>query len=105
MANKYTITDTENGGLAVTAPYNAEWKAAAQQLRGKWDPARKAWVFGPRKRDAVLKALEGIDWNAVQEPPPKRRWIPCGYPGCRPGLCDDCDGRGALYDFRGRRIN
>lgn len=23
-----------------------------------------------------------------------RRWYPCGYPGCNPHYCDECDGRG-----------
>lgn len=25
---------------------------------------------------------------------PPRDWRPCGYPGCNPGFCDECDGRG-----------
>jgi hypothetical protein len=24
------------------------------------------------------------------------RWAPCGYPGCNPNYCDECDG-GGLY--------
>jgi hypothetical protein len=27
-------------------------------------------------------------------------WRPCGYPGCNPRYCDECDGKGA---GRGRR--
>lgn len=25
---------------------------------------------------------------------PRRNWRPCGYPGCRPNYCDECDGEG-----------
>lgn len=100
----YTITDLENGGIAVTAKYNEEWKRVAVEKHGKWNVELKAWTFGPKQKLKVLPLLEGIDWSAEQ---PKRpfTWRPCGYPGCRPGLCDDCDGEGALYDYRGRRIN
>lgn len=24
----------------------------------------------------------------------RRPWAPCGYPGCNPNYCDECDGRG-----------
>jgi hypothetical protein len=24
----------------------------------------------------------------------RRNWQPCGYPGCNPNYCDDCDGEG-----------
>lgn len=25
---------------------------------------------------------------------PRRAWAPCGYPGCNPHYCDECDGAG-----------
>ena len=25
----------------------------------------------------------------------RRAWRPCGYPGCNPTHCDECDGEGA----------
>mgnify|MGYP001203854126 CR=1 FL=1 len=24
----------------------------------------------------------------------RRNWRPCGYPGCNPNYCDECDGEG-----------
>lgn len=27
-------------------------------------------------------------------PPKRRNWHPCGYPGCNPNQCDECDGEG-----------
>jgi hypothetical protein len=29
-------------------------------------------------------------------------FVPCGYPGCNPGYCDECDGEG-MYPSRSRR--
>lgn len=28
-----------------------------------------------------------------------RAWRPCGYPGCNPGYCDECDGEGARGSY------
>jgi len=28
-----------------------------------------------------------------------RSWRPCGYPGCSPSYCDECDGEGAGAAF------
>lgn len=39
---------------------------------------------------------------AVRRPasrPVSRAWRPCGYPGCNPNFCDECDGEG----YRGGR--
>lgn len=30
-------------------------------------------------------------------------WRPCGYPGCRPGCCDECNGEGLKLSYSGRR--
>ena len=32
---------------------------------------------------------------AVAAAPRRRRFVPCGYPGCHPSHCDECDGEGA----------
>ncbi len=34
------------------------------------------------------------DRNGKPEAQASGGWIPCGYPGCAPDHCDDCDGRG-----------
>lgn len=28
------------------------------------------------------------------KPAARRNWRPCGYPGCNPAYCDECDGQG-----------
>lgn len=39
------------------------------------------------------------------QPRPRRNWSPCGYPGCSPQYCDECDGDGYVSAGRsaGRR--
>jgi hypothetical protein len=50
---------------------------------------------------AIVWSGEGVTLCAVAStarPTASRRtgaWRPCGYPGCSPGYCDDCDGAGA----------
>jgi hypothetical protein len=51
------------------------------------DPLR---VFA---REGDARALVG---GTAPKPSPARRpgWHPCGYPGCSPHYCDECDGKG-----------
>ncbi len=51
----------------------------------------------------VLWTGDGVAICATESDPPTRsrprrrpRYVPCGYPGCRPDYCDECDGAG-LY--------
>lgn len=34
----------------------------------------------------------------------RSNWRPCGYPGCNPNYCDECDGEGLKLDYRPRRF-
>lgn len=34
---------------------------------------------------------------AKAAPKKARKWRPCGYPGCNPSHCDECDGEGFEY--------
>jgi hypothetical protein len=76
---------------------------------------RQTWrgpsKFGPGER-AHLEFLDGskdfwVDASLLGEAveaapapakPPARKvranWAPCGYPGCNPNYCDECDGDG-----------
>lgn len=33
---------------------------------------------------------------SVPRPTRARPWRPCGYPGCNPGYCDECNGEGLV---------
>ena len=62
-------------------------KDQLRALGGRWDPGTKGWRV-PAAKAAEARALVGV---------PARRhrgWRPCGYPGCHPAHCDECDGRG-----------
>lgn len=42
------------------------------------------------------KAAPKVERKATAVAPKVRKgWRPCGYPGCRPEHCDECDGEGA----------
>lgn len=49
--------------------------------------------------DRVLWSGDGIALCAIQRrgraARRPRSWRPCGYPGCSPSYCDECDGEGA----------
>jgi hypothetical protein len=56
MVEMLAIT-TENGKLAVVAPYKPGFVSRAKTLGGKWDGIRKAWVFDANDTDLVKRAL------------------------------------------------
>ena len=47
----------------------------------------------------VAQLVGAVDRNGKAAPVKpvvrKRNWRPCGYPGCNPTQCDECDGEGA----------
>ena len=65
---------------------------ALTALGGRWDADAKGWRAPADKADAA-RALVG---GTAPKPSPARRpgWRPCGYPGCSPHYCDECDGKG-----------
>jgi hypothetical protein len=38
----------------------------------------------------------------VRRAPSRGNWRPCGYPGCSPNYCDECDGEGYKSSYRSR---
>ena len=75
-------------------------KDSIKALGGKWDPVNKGWMV-PDDKAAAARALVAPAAPAAPRAttfaPAKTRpgWRPCGYPGCCPSYCDECDGRGA----------
>jgi hypothetical protein len=41
--------------------------------------------------DEDIASIVSINGQATKR---RRNWRPCGYPGCNPSYCDECDGRG-----------
>jgi hypothetical protein len=76
-----------------TYPVKEQLKA----MGGRWDADARGWRV-PADRAAEAQALVGAP-RAPRAPRAhgavrRAGWRPCGYPGCSPGHCDECDGEG-----------
>jgi hypothetical protein len=78
-------------------------------LGAKWDAAAKGWRVPADKADAARALVAGATPKAPARPTGTARpagaarrpgWTPCGYPGCNPSYCDECDGKGGGYRSR-----
>jgi hypothetical protein len=74
-------------------------RLALRKLGGTWDPEAKGWRV-PEEKVAEAEALVGSSSPVKPAAAPAKRtvprgWRPCGYPGCTPTYCDECDGKGA----------
>jgi hypothetical protein len=50
------------------------------------------------KSSPKVSAETPVETAPVAKPKTSSRpagWRPCGYPGCNPSYCDECDGKGA----------
>ena len=83
MTTDNTVLVTGN-----TYPVKDQIKA----LGGRWDATAKGWRVPADKADAARALVSGA---APSRPARRPGWRPCGYPGCNPGYCDECDGQGA----------
>lgn len=90
-------------------------------LGGRWNAVSRGWevpvamapkaltypgvydAADPSGRGALAALVEGSKHGPVAGYPvqprkaARRAFVPCGYPGCNPRHCDDCDGRGGRY--------
>jgi hypothetical protein len=79
------VTVTRKDGTAATVPVGAlVWTG-----NGVW-----LYVAGAKTEDGAKPATSA-------KPNRPSGWRPCGYPGCNPSFCDECDGEG--YKSSGRR--
>ena len=79
-----------------TYPVKDQLKA----LGGRWNAAAKGWEV-PEAQAAAAQALvvgapakSRVSAPAFAYARPARAFRPCGYPGCNPNYCDECDGEG-----------
>ena len=83
-------------GLRVTGPVGSGSRVTARRADG----TTSVEVVG-----RVIWRGDGVTLATVQAPARpsggggyarsrSRRWAPCGYPGCSPSYCDECDGGG-----------
>lgn len=54
------ITTQDNGRLAVTSPYNADYVAGAKDIGGRWDGANRQWTFDPRDEERLRELLRDV---------------------------------------------
>jgi len=76
-------------------------KDQIKNMGGIWDGDRKAWLMPDATKLASAKALLTPKTSTpikatryATRAPARRNFVPCGYPGCNPGYCDECDGEG-----------
>jgi hypothetical protein len=103
---KVTFTKLKNGrwGLRVALAPNelVTTGQAVMAIRKDGSTERKtlgALVWqGPDGATGNKVALYELANNA---PKGRSSWRPCGYPGCAPSFCDECDGEGMGGNYRG----
>lgn len=79
-----------------------EMKDEAKSRGGLWDPDGRVWYMPdePSKQEVLKRVTETAPvvirsyTPATEGPRRAGAFVPCGYPGCSPGYCDECDGRG-----------
>lgn len=75
-------------------------KDALRALGGRWNATAKGWdVPADKAAEARVLVTSATPQPRTYTPATggtHRRgpFVPCGYPGCSPGYCDECDGRG-----------
>lgn len=50
------VEERDDGDIQVRTPYDEDWRERAKELKGKWDPEEKCWVF--RSQDYNLSDIE-----------------------------------------------
>lgn len=87
-------TDTRPIVTGNTYPVKDDLK----RLGGTWDATAKGWRVPPeRLAEARALVAPAKATTPVRRPSPtasRRPFRPCGYPGCNPHNCDQCDGAG-----------
>ena len=71
-------------------------KDSLKALGARWDATAKGWRVPADKADAARALVAPATPKAPAAVRPRpTNWSPCGYPGCHPSYCDECDGAGA----------
>ena len=89
----YQPKGTEMSDMILITGNTFPVKDALREMGGRWDAAAKGWRVPAPKADQA-RALVGAMPAGNPYASRKRNWQPCGYPGCNPRYCDECDGEG-----------
>jgi len=80
--------------MQITAKFPGTCASCRCQIRAG---EKIEWQKGGPSRHVVCPAGGQPASVSPRASTPTRRgrpWRPCGYPGCNPGYCDECDGEG-----------
>ena len=69
---------------------NARIDVGSKVEWSKGSKARHVACTGPSVASTVRAA------SSSPRPTSRHPWRPCGYPGCSPSYCDECDGEGLV---------
>lgn len=86
-----TATEAAEAGVELIAPEAPAPRPATEKQR-EYLRSLGASDVAARPTLTSKEASEAIDVAKSQRRP--RNWRPCGYPGCSPNFCDECDGEG-----------
>jgi hypothetical protein len=95
----YTKLPTREWGVRVTGEdLTGAIPGAAVTVRKRSGEA-KTEILGAQAGAGDGWATFAVARSASSPSPAGRQrgaWRPCGYPGCNPGYCDECDGMGLI---------
>jgi hypothetical protein len=72
-----SIVEEEDGRIAVSSPYHANFPPRARTLGGIWDAARRVWVFDAADHDRVrslcreIYGTEALEQDPLPNPRPQ----------------------------------
>lgn len=72
-------------------------------MGGRWDGFTKVWMVPASKAAEVRAMVAAAPVETRSSKPRYSNWRPCGYPGCSPTYCDECNGEGYRPAGGGRR--
>jgi len=87
----FTKLKTGNWGIRATAKVAVGDRVQVRKKDGSVKTetvAKIVWTDGSSVWLCAIGAPE------AKSSPRPRRFVPCGYPGCNPHYCDECDGEG-----------
>lgn len=80
---------------------NAKFTSQCPACGGAIDIGERVeWTKGARARHVVCQQSASAQTISTATSTPRRGWRPCGYPGCSPQYCDECDGEGLVLGYR-----
>lgn len=91
--NTFSKLKTGNWGIRATAKVAEGDRVPVTKKDGTIKIETVAKVVWTDNATVWLCAIGAPEAKPASQPR-ARRFVPCGYPGCHPNHCDECDGEG-----------